>query len=80
MKTRGYSGVYRETDEEQYTPVCLSTVCFQPEMRGGTYKHLNGGPEPTDSGSVCFGAVQTALPLGKGFQIICVDLLPVSTA
>ena len=43
MKTRGYRGVYRETNEEQYTPVCLSTVCFQPEMRGGMYKHT--GPE-----------------------------------
>ena len=44
-----------------------------------TYKDLNGGPEPTDSGGVCFGAVKPHCLWGKGFQIICVDLLSVST-
>ena len=61
--------------------VYLLSASSQKCEEGGTNtQDLNGGPKPTDSGSVCFGAVKTSLPLGKGFQIICVDLLSVSTA
>ena len=69
MKTRGYRGVYRETDEEEYTAICLSTVCFHRKCEEGS-PNIQGpewGTRADWQWRRMLQSRETSLPLGKRF-------------